>query len=221
MNSSFGSLLRLVFCALAACALAVSNASAVPVYGTSADLTGVRSIGSGLTGEGSYANSNFQIAWEITQNPDNTFDYSYTLSGFDNLMGGEVSHFTLDLSDDFDLLTVTDAELNGNPINANDIEFGNFDEPSNNPVYNIVGAVKFDVGGADPLTFSFTSTRAPVWHYAFVKGGQGNAWTNGLDDPLSMNTIDFIATPNSEIPEPATAALLGFGLLAAARRRRS
>ena len=68
------------------------NASAVPVYGLSATLTGERSVGAGLIGEGTYAGSAFSIAWEITYNAgDGTYDYSYTLDGFSGISGGGVS----------------------------------------------------------------------------------------------------------------------------------
>lgn len=207
-------ILSLAICSLQ---LGLGEAQAVSVYGTDASWSGSRQIGNGLTGNGGYATSQFTISWNIVDNFNGTLTYTYTLDNFEGIQGGGVSHFTLDLSDNYDSKTITEATINGTSIAPGDIEYGNFNEPSNSPVYLLVGAVKFDVGsGSDPLTYSFVSNRLPVWHFAFVKSGLTNyAYTSGLDNPVSGNILDFIATPDGQVPvpEPTTLLLTGSALL--------
>lgn len=199
---------------------------ALPVYGSSAQLTGYREVGSGLVGVGNYSQSAVSIGWNIVNNGNGTYNYEYTLSGFDGIRGGGVSHFTLDISDNYDDETIMNATLNGSPISVGKVELGDFREPSNSPIFNIDGAVKFDLGSSNgPLVYAFTSDRAPVWHFAFIKAGAGNfAYTAGLDNPLSDSIFDFIATPNGsydhEVPEPATALLFGMSTLGLGLMRR-
>jgi len=194
--------------------LGSNPAHAALVYGTPADLTGDRSVGNGLVGTGVYSGSAFSIEWEITNNGNGTYTYSYVFSGFEGVQGGGISHFTLDLSDNYDANTVTDAELDGNPIGAGDIELfpGTKD--------GVTGGIKFDLGGDfDDLTYSFVSNRVPVWHNLFVKAGLGSAQNTGLgNEGVSMDELDFIAAPNSQIvppaiPEPSTVILFGLGLI--------
>ena len=208
--------------------LTTTASYAVSVYGTSAALTGDRSVGEGLTGTGNFASSDVSLSWNIVANMDGTFTYSYLLAGFTGIMGGGISHFTLDLSDNYDEKTVMNATLNGYSLGDN-VEFGNFNEPAQSGPYLITGGVKFDAGSEfveekggsveNGLIYSFTSTRVPVWATAFIKAGGGlnpgnHAYTNGITDLTSGDSCDFIAAPDSAtVPEPGTMALLGAGLL--------
>lgn len=185
-----------------------SIAAAAIVYGESATLTGVRVVApTGLaTIEPDWQDAS--IAWDISPNGDGTFDYRYTLSGFDR---PGASHFTLDLTDDAvgDPDAVIDPRLNGLPV---PIEIGNKD--------GIVGALKLDDGADGVSVYTFTSNRAPVWGDLFVKGGSSSELTNtGFGDTGLMDVLHFIARPNGAgVPEPTSATILA-GLVALARRR--
>lgn len=203
-----------------------ARALATPVYGTPVtptDFAGSRVYQSEASGDA-------VIQWSITPS-GNSFTYRYTFI-FPDVQGPtfkDVSHFTLDLSDDFadsdeqDLRDTFSSNTNDSfdPQDDEDIEFGDKD--------GLTGAVKFDFGGGkpdggtpntsdgQPLFYEFTIDRSPVWGNMAIKAGQNLFDNLGLDNELtSMDTADFIAVPNGIVPEPATAALalLGAGLLA-------
>ena len=219
-----------------------SNAGAVSVYGTAADLTGTRTTDTvgpdiavavgGLTGFGNEWQTDFGVSWNIVDNGNGTYDYTYTFLGFGD-KDKNISNFVLDISDDCystpDPDCVTDATFNGVSIDAEDIEFGDLMEG----LSGVVGSVKFDLGSGNPSVYSFTSNRLPVWGHLAMKdgggpetcaapGGSNIVCSNQLlgigddDDP-----INFVARPNGVVPIPAAAWLFGsaLGLLGWIRRR--
>ncbi len=216
-------------------ALATSSAvHAAPVYGTSAagELTGSRDAGAGggLTAYNAW-NPSFTVAWDITNLGSGNWNYKYTFTGLNKK---DISHFTLDLSDDCISLGDTDCVTNITPTPpSNSIEFGDKD--------GITGAIKFDYGGGEGISYAFDSNRAPVYGHLAVKdgggsatcanapGGVGNtqiACNNGLLAASDTENItDYVARPNgvSQIPVPAAVWLFGSGLLGLAgiARRKS
>lgn len=188
-------------------------AQAAPVYGTTADLTGSRTAAE-LTGGTNPGGLEFlrsdpgelTLSWDITDNGNGTYNYLYTING--TLRNDSVSHFTFDVSDDCDGSQgcVTDVMINGSPTTA--VEFGDID--------GITGAVKIDTGSDMPTQYSFTSTRAPVWHDIFIKEGIWDVRNVGFGNRTSEDTNLYVATPNgapTQMPVPGSIGLLGVGLI--------
>ena len=206
---------RILTLVVAALVLATTAAFAAPVYGTPADLSGSRSEGNGVTTIGDYASDGLMqsISWDITDNGDGTWTYSYTLTNF---ASPDISHFILDLTDDC---------VSGNSFadpgcvvtTAEPLAPGTYDGslPSNPGMPAPITGVKFDFGSN---TYEFTSNRNPVWGDFYTKGGVDSAaWNDGLENHASEDVMDFIARPDGPpdqvIPEPATFLMIGGGLL--------
>ena len=196
---------------------------AAPVYETSAlaELIGSRSV---AAGELIFTDSKWDgavISWDIELLPTNFFRYTYTFTDFgiegdDGESNGAISHLTLDISDDIldPASAVLDAMFGDDldsliPIPLESVQFGDMD--------GITGAVKFDVGTeAASVVYQFVSPHRPVYGHVFLKSGPPDARTlrnAGYFDLLSEDVTDFIAVPDTLIPEPATVTLMLLGLI--------
>ena len=203
--------------------LASHAVEAAPVYETSAlaELTGSRSV---AAGELIITDSKWDgaaMAWDIELLPTNSFRYTYTFTDFgiegsDGESNGAISHLTLDISDD--ILDPASAVLDamfGDDLDSliavplGSVQFGDID--------GITGAVKFDVGTeAASIVYQFVSPHRPVYGHVFLKSGPPNARTlrnAGYFDLLSDDVTDFIAVPDTVVPEPATVTLTLLGLI--------
>jgi hypothetical protein len=211
-------------------AVAVAAAPAVAggqVFGTAngIQMSGSRSIAAGDLVGGVPGYTSLNVAWSIMQE-GNFLRYTYT---FSNLQpGNQISHAIISLTPGCTVNSGCVFSLTGGQA-----EFGTFTTSPSNPGfpegYSISG-VKFNTtGDPETLVFSFLSERQPMWGDLYVKGASNlYAYNVGLTNHASTDIGDFIAVPDTQpvstVPEPATVALMGTGLLgvaAAARRKRS
>jgi hypothetical protein len=213
LSAGFRSLVHTLFAGiLAACVL-----TATPVYDTAAPYSGTRTVQGGdlvvIGNDNDNSWADGRLDWLIAPEAG-LLRYTYTFTGFNS---SSISHFTLDLSDNCanDAGCVTQGQVKdgtGAWQNAT-LEFGNKD--------GIVGAVKFDDGGESALVvYTFLSNRAPVYGDLFVKSGQNDLKNAGFENRVSENANWYVARPDTvffqedtPVPEPATSALLGAGLL--------
>ena len=180
-------------------------AFAASVYGTSADMTGIRcfavtttpacsNVGLEIDLPDMLENSGWDDAtleWDISCG-GGMCNYKYTLKGFDM---GAVSHFVVDISEDLSCDDITDVKINGN-----DPDDG-FECKSQDGLDN---SLKIDDGFEGDLEYTFKTNRVPVWHDVAIKDGEpaSLAHNTGNADHTSEDTIDFIAAPNSESVPP-------------------
>jgi len=207
-------------------------------YGESislADLTGSRTFSSSNcsspSGElGGCWPYSFTIQWNISQDlSTSSWAYSYSLSTSKK----SISHFILETSSSSDIMSsIFDIMINGKSakIEGPDI-WGSHQGNSNPGLTTDFYGIKFDSGGLN-TTYSFTSTKDPVWGNFYAKSGKDkdNGWiytynnalgTSGFD---SSNPIDFIPRPNGGsnppvVPEPVSSVLfIAGGIIFLAKR---
>lgn len=170
------------------------------------------------------------IEWTVTLNPGVCWHYEYTIASDDE---PAISHAIIGTSLSFMASDVTN--WSGTPsagtLEVQLFEAGGSDNP--NMPEDLFGLKWQDFGELSSITFSFDTTRQPVWSDFYIKGGGknnfGDAWNAGFSDPNPLAVAangsinDHLLTPDTHMPEPATLALLaiGTGVLAVRRRHRA
>ena len=162
-----------------------------------------------------------QIAWDITQNADGSFTYSYTFTVPDKYP----SHLIIEVSDAFERSDAFNVENIGN---FDEILVDEYDgtDPSNPYMPGAINGIKFDItesaqGLVNVVTFD--SWRQPVWGDFYSKDGRGpvpgggtdwaTAWNTGLEDHEDPDGA-YLAVPDTIIPVPGAVLLgiLGLGV---------
>jgi hypothetical protein len=230
--------------AIGICAFIAVPATAAILVTSAADLTGANSFRDSrdlvVTNGWTTANGGFKIDWIITFNGGTIqWTYQYTFTSDDGTgMTPNASHWIFEVSENFTSNDISDANFPtvgpqtflADPDAPNSTSPGANKGKPNLPA-NIFG-IKADSGSDEvaDATFSFTSTRAPVWGDFYAKDGKHTgivvtAWNTGIGTDPTAVTTDFtpwIPTPGTlpvlpsnipqVIPEPTAAVVWGLGV---------
>lgn len=193
---------------------------AAPLGSDSRSTTGGGVIGTQNWGTGG---DGFKISWDITQVGSN-FHYIYSITdATGGALSKDMSHFILQLSNNItgqnfasNIFNVSGATITDGPRT-----FSPSDPGSSNPgLPGDIYGIKFETfDSASSPSFSFDSTRAPVWGDFYTKDGKTGqqdvyAYNAAFGTSPDGNTTDFngwIARPDTTVavPEPSTWLLLG------------
>lgn len=217
---------------LAGSALVLGSALSAGVPVSPSDFVSSRTSGAGVTATSPWSNpGGFTLGWNITQT-GSTFHYLYTLT----IPQKNPSHILLQLSNtitdqNFNQI-ITNFELNGSPYTPVGPELfvpGGMGNSNPGLPGNLYG-MKIDFSGGVLNTFSFDSTRAPMWGDFYSKDGKSGghdviAYNTGFGQNPTPNFQNWIAVPDTHeinVPEPTTyallAACLAIGMLVSRRR---
>ena len=197
-------------------------------FSASAGLVGSISTPLGLTANGEWLSDGFKVAWDVGPNGDGTWRYHYDFSKpLDASLRKDVSYFIIQVSDNF-----TSQDISGGWV-PGWYEAG---DPSTPGIPGPIWGVKVELD--DHNSFSFDSTRAPMWGDVYAKGGtsqQGTVWNDAYNSDFGVlvsNPNDYDQTPvdglqrplykvlvPDTIPEPPTMIVLGLGGLLLRKRK--
>jgi hypothetical protein len=206
--------------------------------------TGSLSTGDGgLLGTGAWGTGPSSLSWTIQVVDGPIWQYCYTLE----VPERGISHFILELSDDFGWEKMESPQLwvNGEEVPWSEVakELGWYgpSDAGNPSIPDDMYGIKVDVpqaGDGEVLTldFCFLTVRDPVWGDFYSKDGAdpgggdtlalwnsgfGNPDTDPDDLPADGALEGHLLVPDTtEIPEPATLAVLAAGGMFALLRRR-
>lgn len=172
-----------------------------------------------------WADDDTSISWEITQNTDGNWHYSYTFS----VPSKEISHFILEVSGNFtsnDFLGFYNPPVLASSVmdssgswEALDPTTYSPDDPGNsNPgLPGSIFGIKFQGPSSTQWHFEFNSTKQPMWGDFYAKDGKDGgkevyAYNTGFGNDLQV-ADGHIAVPDTyNVPAPAAVLLGIFGI---------
>jgi hypothetical protein len=174
-----------------------------------------------IDGTGTWIEQGTTIEWAVSENPDQSWHYQYTL----RVPTTEVSHFIIELSEGTPADHIFNME---GPFTGAEIKLHPGPSPGNPDMPADLYGIKFDGVTGTTVLLSFDAWRMPVWGDFYAKCGltpPNQAWNMGFLDPDPSNppgngTVgNHILVPDTYIPEPATLLLLAGGALALRKKR--
>jgi hypothetical protein len=152
----------------------------------------------------SYCNDTFTVFWDIDKGDDNTWRYTYSMSG--TIPG--LSHWIIQVSDSFTTANLLTGSTSPQALNT----YSSAD-PSNPGLPSTIFGLKWDVpDGANTITSVILTDRMPVWGNIYLKGGSdayaynvnwfGSA--NGTSVAQNSDLFGYIGRPDSltQPPDP-------------------
>jgi hypothetical protein len=215
-------MMRTAFSRTALVAVVVCGLLALTATETRADLYGGGlSYPSGLAASGNWAQVGLGITWTVTP-VSGGFNYRYDFAAPDD---PEISHFILEVSENFTANNFWDLTWNGQPWG--DVQVA-VPDPQNkaNPGMpddsDWNNGIKVDATSGLRVTLAFNSPRVPVWGDFYAKGGRETYVYNlGLGEP-DADDGKHIAVPDTDtvVPVPGAMLLGSVGLGVASYRLR-
>ena len=173
-------------------------------------MSGSLSAGNGLETGGSWGD-NTSISWTVTLIDNSYWHYEYT---FTSNVSPSLSHFILQVSDNFTNEQFWNLSNNLIPELKTHYE----DDRANPGMPADIYGIKLE-GFSEELTetFSFDSSRVPMWGSFYAKAARDTyAFNTGLN-----NGLDFISVPDTNtVPVPGAAILGMIGIFIAGKKLR-
>ena len=166
------------------------------------------------------------IEWNVTENPDSSWHYEYTLTV--PAIESEVSHCIIEVSKSFDNSDIFNESGSFSTI---EIMMHVGMSPGSPSMPEDMYGIKFDNTTGTTVMIAFDSWRTPVWGDFYAKCGgcpSNEAWNMGFgnpdSDPILMpingSIVNHILVPDTYSPEPSSILILLIGAIMLRRLKR-